>query len=148
MYNKGQKLFGHSYPPLDSLYTSQTHSCLHNIGLLGKVFTQNMYRVMGVFFTQIWSIRSSIQGTGITSICLLRNIYKGKGLFFTGVWSIGSSTHGTDTASIYSIDWLVGCLTSTSTQKRKFVPTAGDGNCLRRLRMANEINRIIPYVTR
>jgi len=43
------------------------------------------------------------------------------------------------------IDW---CFNGTSTQKGQFVPTAGEGNRLSRERMANEIQRIIPYVTR
>jgi len=43
------------------------------------------------------------------------------------------------------IDW---CFNGTSTQKGQFVPTAGEGNWLSRLRMANEIQYIIPYVTR
>jgi len=43
------------------------------------------------------------------------------------------------------IDW---CFNGTSTQKGQFVPTAGEGNRLSRLRMANEIQCIIPYVTR
>jgi len=36
----------------------------------------------------------------------------------------------------YLIDW---CFNGTSTQKGQFVPTAGEGNQLSRLRMANEI---------
>jgi len=36
---------------------------------------------------------------------------------------------------------------STSTQKDQFVPTVGEGNRLSRLRMANEIQCILPYVT-
>jgi len=46
-------------------------------------------------------------------------------------------------------DWLVGCLmASLSTQKGQFVPTAAEGNRLSRLGMANEIQCILPYVTR
>jgi len=44
---------------------------------------------------------------------------------------------------------LVGWLfNGTSTQKGQFVPTAGEGNWLSRLRMANEIKCILHYVTR
>jgi len=39
-------------------------------------------------------------------------------------------------------------LDGTSTQKGQFAPTVGEGNWLRWLRMANEIQCIIPYVTR
>jgi len=47
------------------------------------------------------------------------------------------------------IDWLIDwCFNGTSTQKGQFVPTAGVGNRLSRLRMANEIQCIIPYVIR
>jgi len=43
--------------------------------------------------------------------------------------------------------WLLGCLfNGTSTQKGQFVPTAGEGNRLSRLRMANEIQSTLPYV--
>jgi len=43
------------------------------------------------------------------------------------------------------VDWL---LNGTSTQKGQFVPTAGERNRLSRLRMANEIQCILTYVTR
>jgi len=43
------------------------------------------------------------------------------------------------------IDWLFN---GKSTQKGQFVPTAGDGIRLSRLRMANKIQCIIPHVTR
>jgi len=39
-------------------------------------------------------------------------------------------------------------ITGTSTQKGQFVPTGGEGNRLSRLSMANEIQCILPYVTR
>jgi len=46
-------------------------------------------------------------------------------------------------------DWLVGWLfNGTSTQKGQYVLTAGEGNWLSRLRMANEIQCTLPYVTR
>jgi len=47
--------------------------------------------------------------------------------------------------SEWLIDW---CFNGTSTQKDQFVPTAGEGNRLSRLRIANEIQCIIPYATR
>jgi len=43
------------------------------------------------------------------------------------------------------IDWLSY---STSTQKGQFVPTVGEGNWLSGPRMANEMQCILPYVTR
>jgi len=47
------------------------------------------------------------------------------------------------------IDWLIDwCFNGTSTQKGQFVPTAGERNRRSQLRMANEIQCIIPYVTR
>jgi len=47
------------------------------------------------------------------------------------------------------VGWLVGWLfNGTSKQKGQFVPTAEEGNRLSRLRMANEIQCILPYVTR
>jgi len=50
---------------------------------------------------------------------------------------------------LYFIFKLVGSLfTSTSTQKGQFVPTAGEGNRLSWLRMTNEIQYILSYVTR
>jgi len=43
-----------------------------------------------------------------------------------------------------SVGWLVGWLfNGTSTQKGQFVPTAGEGNWLSRLSMANEIQETI-----
>jgi len=42
------------------------------------------------------------------------------------------------------VGWLFN---GTSTQKGQFVPTAGEGNRLSRLRMANKIKCILPYVT-
>jgi len=42
-------------------------------------------------------------------------------------------------------DWLFN---GTLTQKVQFVPTAGEGNQLSRLRMANKIQCILPHVTR
>jgi len=48
-----------------------------------------------------------------------------------------------------SIDWLIDwCFNGTLTQKGQIVPTAGERNRLSRLRMANVIQCIIPYVTR
>jgi len=46
---------------------------------------------------------------------------------------------------IFMIGWLFN---GTSTQNGQFVSTAGQGNWLGWLRMANEIQRILPYVTR
>jgi len=43
---------------------------------------------------------------------------------------------------------VVWLFNGTSTQKGQFVPTAGKGNRLSRLKMANEIQCILPYVTR
>jgi len=44
---------------------------------------------------------------------------------------------------------LVGWLfKGTSIQKGQFVPTTGEGNMLSRLGMANEIQCILPYITR
>jgi len=43
------------------------------------------------------------------------------------------------------VGWLIN---RTSTQKGQFGPTVGEGNWLSRLRMANEIQCILPYVTR
>jgi len=43
-----------------------------------------------------------------------------------------------------NVGWLFN---GTSTQKGQFVPTAREGNQLSRLRMANEIQCILPYVT-
>jgi len=53
------------------------------------------------------------------------------------------------TQSHYMAGWLVGCLfNSKSTHEGQFVPTAGEGNRLSQLNMANEIQSILPYVTR
>jgi len=47
------------------------------------------------------------------------------------------------------VGWLVGWLfNGTSTQKGQFVPSAREGNWLRRLRRHNETQCILPYVTR
>jgi len=44
---------------------------------------------------------------------------------------------------------LIGLLyNGTSTQKGQFMPTAGEGNQLSQLSMANDILCIIPHVTR
>jgi len=43
------------------------------------------------------------------------------------------------------VGWL---LNGMSTQKDQFVLTAGKGNRLSQLRMVNEIQCILPYVTR
>jgi len=53
---------------------------------------------------------------------------------------------------VHRQDWLVGwlvgrLLNGMSTQKGQFVPTAGEGNRLCQLRMANDIQCILPYVT-
>jgi len=47
------------------------------------------------------------------------------------------------------VGWLVGWLfNAMSTQKGQFMPTEGEGNRLSQLGMANEIQCILPYVTR
>jgi len=60
------------------------------------------------------------------------------------------TTEYTDCLGLRGFDsWLVGWLfNSTTTQKGHFVPTAGEGKWVRRLKMANEIQCILPYVTR
>jgi len=59
--------------------------------------------------------------------------------------------HGRRPSDDMLVDWSVGCLMGRSirqTQKGQFVPTAGEGNRPSRLRMANEIQCILPYATR
>jgi len=46
------------------------------------------------------------------------------------------------------IGWLVGCLTARQHKKANLCQLWGEENRLRRLRMAREIQCIIPYVTR
>jgi len=57
----------------------------------------------------------------------------------------GTQCHSLTEAVGWLVDWLFN---GTSTQKAQFVPAAGEGHRLSRLRMANGIQCTMPHVTR